>query len=273
MRMHVRTHVVMSTCMSSLKGSLAGLCSLCKKYAFWGRFIKMEANLKPIAATFFLVFLLFPAVLPANDDGLVRIGLKRIRFDPNNRGVKRVGQLDFEKGITQVPLKNFMDTVYYGEIGIGTPPQLFTVIFDTGSSNLWVPSIYCRFCSKNSRYDSRSSSTYKKNGTFAYIAYGSGYVLGYFSQDDLKVSDLLVKRQDFTETLFESGFSGLPSDGILGLAFPSISVQKAVTPFYNMMSQGLVKEPLFSVWLNGNGIGGGGGELVFGGSDPNHYTG
>lgn len=42
---------------------------------------------------------------------------------------------------------------------------------------------------------------------------------------------------------------------------------------YNMVNQGLVKEPVFSFWFNRNADEEEGGEIVFGGVDPNHYKG
>lgn len=40
-----------------------------------------------------------------------------------------------------------------------------------------------------------------------------------------------------------------------------------------MIEQDLVKEPAFSFWFNRNSEEGEGGEIVFGGVDPNHYKG
>ncbi|KAK0579989.1 hypothetical protein LWI29_034615 [Acer saccharum] len=251
----------------------------------------------------FLWTLLFALVMAAagseSDDGIIRIGLKKMKMDKNNR---IAAQLESIKGdslngfvkkyhrfrnsnslgdngdIDIVGLKNYMDAQYYGEIGIGTPPQKFTVIFDTGSSNLWVPSSQCYFspaCFFHSKYKSSQSSTYKKNGESAAIQYGSGSISGFFSYDSVKVGDLVVKDQEFIEATSEPGMTFLMAkfDGILGLGFQEISVGNAVPVWYNMVKQGLIKDPVFSFWLNRNEKEAEGGEIVFGGLDPKHFKG
>jgi len=62
-------------------------------------------------------------------------------------------------------------------------------------------------------------------------------------------------------------------DGILGMAFPSIAVDGVTPVFQNMITQGLVPEPVFSFYIDRNASHTSGGELLLGGSDPAMYTG
>lgn len=175
-----------------------------------------------------------------------------------------------------VPLTDFMNAQYFGEIGLGTPPQIFTVVMDTGSSNLWVPSTRCSSiaCYLHRRYDASKSQSHLENGTEFAIRYGTGSLEGVISSDDLSIGDLTIRGQDFGESVKEPGitFAVGRFDGILGLGFDTIAVQHVVPPFYQMIAQGLIDEPLFGVWL-GNNDGGAGGEISFGGIDKAHYTG
>ncbi|XP_065877473.1 aspartic proteinase A1-like [Euphorbia lathyris] len=249
----------------------------------------MRTNLKSVALSLFCSSLLFCLVSCEPNNGLVRIGLKKMRLDENDRIAARLelekakknglrGTLGESGDADIVALKNYMDAQYYGEIGVGTPPQKFTVIFDTGSSNLWVPSSKCYLsvaCFFHAKYKSSQSNTYKKDGTSAEIQYGSGAIAGFFSYDSVEVGNLVVKDQQFIEATKEPSVTFLVAkfDGILGLGFQEISVGKAVPVWYNMIKQGLIKEPVFSFWLNRKTEEAEGGEIVFGGVDPSHYKG
>ncbi|EFY92500.1 aspartic proteinase precursor [Metarhizium acridum] len=173
-----------------------------------------------------------------------------------------------------VPVSNFMNAQYFSEITIGSPPQSFKVVLDTGSSNLWVPSQSCNSiaCYLHSTYDSSSSSTYKKNGSSFEIRYGSGSLSGFVSQDVVSIGDLKIEHQDFAEATSEPGlaFAFGKFDGILGLGYDTLSVNKIVPPFYQMIDQKLLDEPVFAFYLGSKEEGS---EAVFGGIDKNHYTG
>uniref|UniRef100_A0A8C2YFT5 Cathepsin D n=1 Tax=Coturnix japonica TaxID=93934 RepID=A0A8C2YFT5_COTJA len=233
-----------------------------------------------------LVLLLLALVGPCA--ALIRIPLTK--FTSTRRMLTEVGSeipdmnaitqfLKFKLGFADLAeptpeiLKNYMDAQYYG------------------SSNLWVPSVHCHLldiaCLLHHKYDASKSSTYVENGTEFAIHYGTGSLSGFLSQDTVTVSsgqgslsavalgNLKIKNQIFGEAVKQPGITFIAAkfDGILGMAFPRISVDK-VTPFFdNVMQQKLIEKNIFSFYLNRDPTAQPGGELLLGGTDPKYYSG
>jgi len=130
-------------------------------------------------------------------------------------------------------------------------------------------------CDLHAKYDSAKSSTYVSNQTKFAIQYGTGSVAGFISEDSVNLGGLPIKHQQFGEATSLPGvtFAVAKFDGILGLAFQSISEDGVVPPWYNILGQQLITKPVFSTWLNKDPTGTVGGELILGGIDGKRYTG
>jgi saccharopepsin len=91
----------------------------------------------------------------------------------------------------------------------------------------------------------------------------------------MSIGDLKIKDQVFAEATEEPGlaFAFGRFDGILGLGYDTISVNKIVPPFYSMIDQGLLDEPVFAFYLGNADDEGDESEAVFGGVNEAHYSG
>lgn len=127
------------------------------------------------------------------------------------------------------------------------------MIFDTGSSNLWVPSSTCTTlaCKLHNQYDAQKSSTYKANGTTFDLLYGSGEVAGYWSYDTVNFGGAQINNVQFGQATKEVGLSFIAAqfDGILGMAYPAISVDNITPVFQQGWAQGAWAENSFAFYL------------------------
>jgi len=165
------------------------------------------------------------------------------------------------------------DAQYYGTISVGTPPQSLRVVYDTGSSNLWVNK-QTGFLSQHKHYIDTKSSTYVKNGTVFKIQYGSEPVSGFYSQDTIHLGDIDISDYTFAEVDNTKGLGPAWAvghfDGICGMGWDDISVDHVKTPLRALVDSKKLGANQFAFYL---GSGGAAGELVLGGVDPAHYTG
>ncbi|KAL1523153.1 hypothetical protein AB1Y20_018108 [Prymnesium parvum] len=215
---------------------------------------------------------------PLVEEGVLRVPLTKMPATP--RHISRQNGLGaVESDPTDVPINDFQDAQYYGPISIGSPPQKFNVVFDTGSSNLWIPSKKCALlniaCKLHSKYDSSSSSSYVANGTAFSIRYGSGSLTGFTSEDTVTLGSVSVPNVLFAEAVKEPGLAFVAAhfDGIMGFGFPEISVN-GMTPFFQAaLKSGAIKEAKFAFSLAKDPSAASGGELALGGVDTSKYVG
>jgi len=223
-------------------------------------------------------------VVPSALGGLVRVPLKKQErtSEETKKMLSRVGlalRSEAPKpGRLGAPhpevMLNIHNTQYLGEIEVGTPGQKELVVFDTGSSNLWVPTKHTQGRVKHHIYNPKKSSTYTANDTVFQIMYGSGPVSGKFCQDDVSFAGMTLKNYNFAAVDNLQGlgqvYSESPMDGILGMAFDALVTGGSTSPFSALVASGQLDEPVFGFYLSKDDSES---ELVFGGVDPAHYTG
>lgn len=148
------------------------------------------------------------------------------------------------------------DVGYIATIQMGTPPQDFKLLMDSGSADLWVGSEDCQSeagggcvspitinmafavtklmaidCSQGQHtfLGTQSSSTFVDTGAPFAVTYGSGNVAGDIVTDNINVAGLALNTHTFGVATQESvDFAGdqTPFDGLMGLAQ---SVSKPLT--------------------------------------------
>jgi len=157
----------------------------------------------------------------------------------------------------KLPLIDINNSQYVGRIQVGEPkhgsrPQYFDVIFDTGSSNLWINSDLCRSqaCMLHKRFHPRQSRSYKKLDIEMSVQFGTGNIDGFLAQDTFTLGPLKVKHQAFGQITNEIGqvFVSGKFDGILGLSFPSLSAHSYTPVFDSIIKQKLLTTNMFSFY-------------------------
>jgi len=170
-----------------------------------------------------------------------------------------------EKTAESTGVKAIHKMAYYGNVDVGTPPQPFQVVFDTGSGNLIVPGSECssKACTMHKRWDfSRSTTAERVNcdgqpvslGEVAdqiTITFGTGEITGDCFNDNIclgsacSVGSLIVSTEESAQPFASFGF-----DGVLGLARASMAQGDSFCMMERLGRDRALHEPIFAVFLS-----------------------
>merc|ERR1740121_2458117 len=160
-------------------------------------------------------------------------------------------------------------TTYFGDIHIGgETPQPYSVVFDTGSGHLILPSTSCtsETCLKHRRYNRELSSTgvdIEHDGSLlpaglksqqqVRISFGTGEVSGEFVKEKVCMSsspkDCAEMRVVLATAMTEEPFARFDFDGVLGLGTEALALSEHFSFFGQMTKAHPTMRPQFAVYL------------------------
>lgn len=243
--------------------------------------------------TAFAKLFIVAALLCVGSDGVrQRVGLqrshsteRRLQYIRNLRdhhdGLKRKSRAPaFDIELSASSINEFL-----AEIQVGTPPQPVNVVFDTGSSELWVSSSHCQAltCMQERQwFTPERSSTFVQAGMKMSVRYGSGSVHGPLAYESITLAPgLVVKHQlcGLIEDEQGSAFRNGVLDGIVGMSLRQLSAFAGKKSYdrnkplvYSMIDQGLLPDLQFSFYFSAD-EGVRRSEIIFGQADDRLYTG
>jgi len=156
---------------------------------------------------------------------------------------------------------------YYGSIMVGTPPQIFRVVFDTGSGQLLIPGdCVGPSCVRHRRYAANQSSSSQQIGSMndplkvadnevlrdtTSVSFASGESTGVIVRDSVCVGMFGCAKCDFVSATEESDdpFYNATWDGIFGLSPKGVNGIGEFSIVKQLKAQNAIKDPLFAVFL------------------------
>lgn len=171
------------------------------------------------------------------------------------------------------------DVGYQADVQIGTPPQTFKILMDSGSADFWVGAEGCVSvdgggCGNKTFLGAQGSSSFADTGDNFQVTYGTGAVAGSKITDNVVLAGLKLNKLEFgvaeQETVEFAG-EGVAFDGLMGTAQSTLSNQGVPTAVEKLASEGTIDAAITSYKLGRLADGNNDGEITFGGLDDTKF--
>ncbi|ORY07724.1 acid protease, partial [Basidiobolus meristosporus CBS 931.73] len=137
------------------------------------------------------------------------------------------------------------------DVALGTPAQPINVLFDTGSADLWVPSVFLpEGGNRTYAFNSSLSQTYEFLDNPVELEYARGKITGILGQDIVHLGSLKIYPQPIIEaTELSKEFRNYRFDGVFGLGSPLNSVALDKRPIQSITRLYPSLRPIFAFSL------------------------